>query len=70
MNRQISDGQWRELKGKIKERWGNIAEDELEKTKGNIDQIAGKVQQQYGESLDEARAKINGFLKSINEKIS
>ena len=38
MNKQINKGKWREVKGLIRESWGDITEDELEKTNGNIDQ--------------------------------
>lgn len=70
MSEQISRGRWRELKGKIREQWGDISEDELEKTKGNIDQIAGKIQKKYGESVDGARRKLNSILGQVNKSIS
>lgn len=70
MNKQTSKGKWRELKGKIREQWGNISDDELEKTQGNIDQIAGKIQTKYGESIDGTRKKLNTILGEINKSIS
>ena len=58
------------FKGKIREQWGDLSDDELEKTKGNMDQIAGKVQQKYGESIDGAKKKLNNLLGHINQTLS
>ena len=70
MNNQISKGKWKEIKGKIREQWGDLSDDELERTKGNMDQIAGKIQQKYGESIDMSKRKLNTILGHINDKLS
>lgn len=70
MENQIRKGKWREFKGQIREEWGRISDDELEKTKGNMDQIAGKIQQKYGETLKDAKIKLNRFADKFNEKLS
>lgn len=66
MNNQISEGKWKVLRGKIQEQWGDLTDNELEKTKGNIDQIAGQIQAKYGDTLDDAQKKINGLLEKVN----
>lgn len=70
MNKQISKGKWKEIKGKIRENWGDISDDELEKTKGNIDQILGKIQNKYGNSIEDSKKKLNSILSNINERLS
>lgn len=70
MNKQINKGKWREVKGLIRESWGDITEDELEKTNGNIDQIIGKIQSHYGDSLDKASKRVNSILQEVNKSIS
>lgn len=69
MDRNIVDGKWKEFKGIIREKWGELTEDEVEQTHGNLDQLAGKLQKKYGYKLDEARQLVNGLLKKINEKV-
>lgn len=70
MNSQISEGKWKVLKGKIQEQWGELTEDELEKTKGNIEQIAGAIQTKYGDTLESSQKKINGLLEKVNKSLS
>jgi len=69
MNEQIYEGNWKELKGKIKEQWGKLTDDELEKTKGNFDQIYGKIQSKYGESIENVQEKFNSLIGQINKAI-
>ena len=70
MNNQISKGKWKEFKGKIREQWGDLSDDELEKTKGNMDQIAGKVQQKYVEvHLDEPSLVIS-IIYEVAEQLT
>ncbi len=69
MNSQIAEGKWKVLKGKIQEQWGDLTDDELEKTKGNLDQIAGKIQTKYGDTLDGAQKKLNGILERVSKSL-
>lgn len=62
MNSKITEGKWNNLKGKIKEQWGDLTSDEVEKSEGNIDQIVGKIQEKYGYQKEEAAKKFNDFL--------
>lgn len=70
MNNSISEGNWKEFKGKVRQNWGKVTDDELEQTKGNVDEIVGKIQAKYGEAKDSARAEINKKLESIKQSLS
>lgn len=59
MNRDTLAGNWKQLKGKIKERWGKLTDDELEQIEGRRDQLAGKIQERYGISKDEAERQLD-----------
>lgn len=61
MNKDIFEGNWTEMKGKIREQWGKLTDDELDKVQGKWEQLAGVVQQQYGISRDEAEVQIARF---------
>lgn len=60
MNQQTLRGQWNQVKGKVRERWGQLTDDELARTEGNIDQLVGLIQRKTGE----ARSQIESFLDS------
>jgi uncharacterized protein YjbJ (UPF0337 family) len=48
MNRDNFEGKYTELKGKIKEKWGDLTDDEYMQAEGKTDVLAGKIQQKYG----------------------
>lgn len=61
INSQELQGQWNQLKGKVKEKWGQLTEDDLNVSGGNFDQVIGKIQQRTGEGR-EAIEKFFGTL--------
>ncbi len=52
-------GKWNEYKGKAKERWGKLTDDDLEKIQGKRDQLLGKIQQRYGESREKVEKQLD-----------
>jgi uncharacterized protein YjbJ (UPF0337 family) len=54
MNQDRVKGNWNEFKGKIKEKWGKLTDDDLDVAEGQRDQLIGKIQQKYGLARDEA----------------
>lgn len=61
MNKDIFQGKWEEVKGKIKKTWGKITDDELNELEGNQQEIFGKLQKHYGYSKEEAKKAIDDF---------
>ncbi|HEY8489648.1 MAG TPA: CsbD family protein [Dehalococcoidia bacterium] len=55
------EGRWNQVKGKIREAWGNLTDDELEQTKGNRDQLIGKIQEKTGESREKIEERLKGM---------
>jgi uncharacterized protein YjbJ (UPF0337 family) len=68
MNRDILEGQWKQLKGKVKQQWGRLTDDELERINGHYDELAGLIQERYGYSRDEAANELDMFLKNIDTR--
>lgn len=62
--RQIAQGRWNEIKGKLRETWGQLTDDELERVKGDSDQLIGLVQRKTGKS----RAAIEDFLDNLSQE--
>ena len=66
MNTDRTQGTWREVRGKIKEQWGNLTDDEIDQLEGRSDQLAGKIQQKYGLARDEAERQARDFRTRHN----
>lgn len=54
--------QWLQLRGKAKEKWGKLTDDDLEMVEGQFDQLVGVVQEKYEMSRSKAEAEVNEFL--------
>lgn len=66
MNNDILEGKWKQLKGSVQAKWGEITDDEFEQVKGNRERLVGLVQQKYGKEKDDVRKEVDDYLKSIN----
>jgi len=64
MNKDTLTGQWKQLRGKAKQQWGKLTDDDLDKIDGKKDQLAGKIQERYGKSKEEAQKEVDKFYKS------
>lgn len=64
MNTDTLRGNWNQLKGRVKERWGRITDDEVDSIQGRFEQLAGKIQEKYGRSREEAEREIEEFCES------
>jgi uncharacterized protein YjbJ (UPF0337 family) len=61
MNWDRIQGEWKQFKGKAKEQWGKLTDDELDKIEGRRDQLAGRIQERYGVARDEAERQIDDW---------
>ncbi|MGM8226296.1 CsbD family protein [Cellvibrio sp. ARAG 10.3] len=66
MNNDVLEGKWKQLKGSIQAKWGEITDDEFEQVKGNRERLIGLVQEKYGKKKDDVRKEVDDYLKSIN----
>ena len=64
MNKDIFEGKWEEITGKMRASWGKLTDDDLEQIKGNHQEIYGKLQKHYGYSKDEAEKALGDFKKN------
>ena len=61
MNKDIAAGKWKELKGKAKEQWGKLTDDELDRAEGRAEQVIGLLQQKYGYAREKAEQEYSRF---------
>ena len=66
MNRDILEGQWKQLKGKVKQQWGRLTDNELDQISGTYDELAGLIQERYGYSREEAVNELDMFLDNFD----
>lgn len=65
MNTDMLEGKWKEIKGSVRAKWGELTDDEVEQVAGNTERLAGLIQQKYGRSKDEAKREVNDFIDSL-----
>ena len=61
MNSDRIRGQWKQVKGKIKEQWGRLTDDDLDVIAGKRDQLLGRIQKRHGVAKDEAERQVRQF---------
>ena len=62
MNQQILEGNWNEIKGKLRQKWGQLTDDDLPQIRGEAEQIIGVIQRKTGE----AREAIERYLQEVS----
>ena len=65
MNWQQIEGKWDYTKGKLREKWGKLTDDDLDVIAGKRDQLIGRLKQRYGIQKDAAEKEINNWLDTI-----
>jgi uncharacterized protein YjbJ (UPF0337 family) len=60
------EGNWKQFKGKVKETWGDLTDDEIDQIAGKRDVLLGKIQERYGMQKDEAERRLRDFEDRIH----
>ena len=66
MNWDQVQGKWKQYKGKAKEKWGQLTDDDLDMIDGRSQQLVGKLQERYGIAKEAAEKQANEFLGSLD----
>jgi uncharacterized protein YjbJ (UPF0337 family) len=64
VKQSVLQGNWKQIRGKLKEKWGNLADDDVATFNGNLDQLIGTIQQKTGET----RLQVERFLEEAAEE--
>jgi uncharacterized protein YjbJ (UPF0337 family) len=70
MNEDILKSQWKQLRGQIKEWWGVLTDDDLDKINGRRDKLIGKLQEKYGFTKDQATRELDDHLAQLQQPAS
>ncbi len=61
------EGKWKQLRGSVKQKWGNLTDDDLDQIAGTRDRLVGKLQERYGIAREEALRNANAWIKMQDE---
>lgn len=60
------EGSWKQVRGRVRERWGELTEDDLDVIAGKRDQLVGKLQETYGIAREEAQSQVRNFIADLD----
>jgi uncharacterized protein YjbJ (UPF0337 family) len=62
MNDDVFKGKWMQFKGQIKEKWGQLTDDDFDTANGQRDQLVGRIQERYGLAKDEVNRQLDALI--------
>ncbi len=65
MNNDRIKGQWKQLAGTLKAKWGKLTDDDLMVAEGNSEYLVGRIQERYGVAKDEAERQVREFDRTL-----
>ena len=65
MNIEQLEGKWNQYKGQVREKWGNLTDDDMQVIAGKRDNLIGRIQERYGIAKERATEQVDAFLKTL-----
>lgn len=62
MNKDTFKGNWKEIQGKVKQKWGKLTDNDVTQINGRYEELEGKLQKIYGFQKEQAEREIDQFL--------
>lgn len=56
------EGTWDQMRGRVKEAWGSLTDDDLDRTEGRWDQLVGTIKERTGETMESIEEKLNKMM--------
>jgi uncharacterized protein YjbJ (UPF0337 family) len=66
MNWDQVEGNWKQLAGKVRSKWGKLTDDDVELIGGKKDTLVGKLQERYGRQRDDVETEVDTWLRSLS----
>ena len=67
-NRDVLTGNWKQMRGKVKQTWGKLTDNDLTRIDGRFDELAGLVQERYGYTREKAEKEVTNFIEKMNPR--
>ncbi len=68
LNRDVLAGKWMQVRGQVKQTWGKLTDNDLDRINGRIEELSGVIQQRYGYTREQAEKEVQHFLEKLNMK--
>jgi uncharacterized protein YjbJ (UPF0337 family) len=68
MNKDVLQGKWDQVKGSIKNEWGDLTDKEIDSIKGRKDQFIGLLREKYGYTLEMAEDRLKNFMEKVSKE--
>src|SRR5258706_13210205 len=65
LNKDVLQGKWKQIRGKVKQQWGRLTDDQLNQISGYYDEVAGLIQEKYGYSREKAQQELDAFIQKM-----
>jgi uncharacterized protein YjbJ (UPF0337 family) len=70
MNEDTLKGQWTQMKGRVREQWGKLTDDDITRIEGQSEQLVGRLQERYGWAKEQAQREVDNWLRSEGSSTS
>jgi uncharacterized protein YjbJ (UPF0337 family) len=65
MNWDRIEGQWKQYKGQVQQRWGKLTDDDLDVIEGKREELVGRLQKRYGQTRDELESQVDEWSREL-----
>ena len=70
MNEDIWKGQWKQVRGEVKQQWGKLTDDDLDEAAGTRDKLVGRIQERYGRTREAVDEEVDAWFQGRDKKRS
>ena len=70
MNGDIFKGKWKQLRGQIQQKWGDLTDDDLDRIEGAQTEFEGVLQERYGYTKERAKQEVDNFLRAADRDVN
>src|SRR5688572_28921389 len=70
INQDILEGKWKQAKGKVKQQWGKLTDNQLDQISGRTEELVGLLQESYGYSVERAQQEVDDFVRRFAKEKS
>jgi uncharacterized protein YjbJ (UPF0337 family) len=70
LNRDVLVGKWKQLRGRVKTRWGQLTDNQLDQISGNYERLVGQIQETYGYTREKAQQEVDQFVDNLKENFA